>query len=235
MFNIRIADTVVEIDNRFACVENACRAYLTEENPSFRVRVTEEEIRTTRQTVRFLSSDAQAESYLLGRRVSAMMPAHGAFLLHSSVVECHGMVCAFCAPCGVGKSTHTALWRACYGNDVAVLNGDKPLLRPNGDRVFAYGTPWGGKEGEQCNRRATLTAICFLEQAPENEVLPVSRPEEVDKIIRATIAPATPEATDALADLIAATVRAVPVFRLRCNMNPEAARTAYRYLFSLKS
>lgn len=51
-------------------------------------------------------------------------------LLHSSAVVMDGYAYLFSAPCGTGKSTHTALWRKVFGEDRArILNDDKPALR----------------------------------------------------------------------------------------------------------
>jgi len=73
------------------------------------------------------------------------------------------------APSGTGKSTHAFLWQKFLGEDnVAVINGDKPILRFREDDVLACGSPWAGKDGLQRNVCTPLGGICLLKRSSEN-------------------------------------------------------------------
>lgn len=231
MFCIKLAELVVEIDNRFAFVEKQCRDYLcpyAEGKPAFRVRVGAEEVATYRaETVRPLT-DGEAESFLIYRKICGEMPRFGAYLLHASVVEMDGRGYAFSARRGVGKSTHTANWLRHFAGRAVIINGDKPLVRKAADgRYWAYGTPWCGKEGKQVNRRSPLSAICFLEQASINRIAPADTADTATRLLEGTILPATAENQDRMAALVGATVRDVPAFVLRCRPDTEAVELAY--------
>lgn len=232
MFCIAIADLVVELDNRYAHVEQLCRDYVTSSHaPAFRVRVTEDEIRAYRTSAGRPMTAPEAESYLLYRHICEQMPAYDAFLLHAAVVEMDGRGYVFSAPRGTGKSTHTNLWKTHFPGRATIINGDKPLVRRAADgRLWAYGTPWCGKEGHEENRKCPLTAICFLEQAAENRITPMSTSDTAARLLGATILPREPALQDRMAALIGQVVRTTPAYCLSCRPDTAAAELAYEYL-----
>lgn len=232
MFCIRIADLVVELDNRYAYVENLCREYRVPVDPAaFRVRVTQDEINDFRTAVGRPMTAPEAESHLLYRRICEQMPAYDAFLLHAAVVEMDGRGYAFSAPRGIGKTTHSALWQNHFAGRATIINGDKPLIRLADDgRLWAYGTPWCGKEGHQKNRKCPLTVICFLEQSLENRVVPATTADTAARLLGATILPRETALQERMAALVGRVVRTTPAYCLSCRPDTTAAELAYEYL-----
>ncbi len=237
MFCIKLCHVVIELDNRYQYVGELCRDYiyqLTEgEPPAFRVAVSNREINDYRLSVRRPMTSAEAESYLLYRKICGEMPKYGAFLLHAAVVALNGRGYAFSARRGAGKTTHTALWEQYF--DAEIINGDKPLIFRESDGSFtAWGTPWCGKEGKQINTSIPLTAICFLEQGKLNEIIPASTADTVARILEGTLLPPDPARQDEMAALVGAVVRDIPAFVLTCRPDELAARVAYETLTSVK-
>jgi hypothetical protein len=74
---------------------------------------------------------------------------------------------------GAGKSTTARLWMGRPG--VRVLSDDRIILRQQGNQFWMYGTPWHGDAGVSSPGRALLSSIFLLEQAPANQVIPVSQ------------------------------------------------------------
>lgn len=107
-------------------------------------------------------------------------------MLHASAVALDGKAYLFSGPCGVGKSTHTNLWRTVFGEDVVVFNDDKPALRRLGGRWYAYGTPWCGKDGINVNMKVPLAGICFLEQSDRNEIRRIEGKQALTRVISQT-------------------------------------------------
>ncbi len=238
MFCIKLCHVIVELDNRYNYVEVLCRDYLYElktgETPAFRVAVTDGEMNDYRLSVLRSMTPAEAESYLLYRKICGEMPKYGAFLLHAAVVSLNGRGYAFSARRGVGKTTHTALWEQYF--DAEIINGDKPLIRREADGTFtAWGTPWCGKEGKQVNKSVPLTAICFLEQGKFNEITPTATADTAARILEATLLPPDPARQDEMAALVGAVVRDIPAFVLTCRPDELAARVAHDVLASVKS
>ena len=232
MFCIRIAGITVEIDNRHNYVFELCRDYLCAPvSPAFRVQVSTGDAEAYKAACGRPVTLPEAESYLVYRRICERMPSYGVFLLHAAVVEMAGRGYAFSARRGVGKSTHTGMWRSHFSGRATVINGDKPLVRraPDG-RFWAYGTPWCGKEGLQVNTKCPLTTICFLEQGRENRVTVSATADTAARLMEATILPPDELGRDRLAALIGATVRDIPAFTLTCTPDVTAAEVAYEFL-----
>lgn len=149
-------------------------------------------------------------------------------LLHASAAVVDGKAYLFSAPCGTGKSTHTALWRKTFGADrVQILNDDKPALRLEDGQWYAYGTPWSGKTDQNLNLRVPLAGICFLSQARENRIRPYGGVKAIFSILEQTARPRGGESRGRMLELIDKLLQTTPVWWLECNMEPEAARLSY--------
>lgn len=73
----------------------------------------------------------------------------GGFMLHASAIVVDNKAYLFSAPSGTGKSTHTKLWQECFGDKAIIINDDKPAIRIEEGKCFAYGTPFSGKTDEK--------------------------------------------------------------------------------------
>lgn len=237
MFVIHLCGVNVELDNRYALVETLCRDYTvrgggrSDDEVAFRVRVGQEELSRYRAECARPISDAECESTLLYRAICGRMPAYGAMLLHAAVVTVDGRGYAFSAARGVGKTTHLRAWQGMLGDRMAVVNGDKPLVRRASDgHWWVYGTPWCGKEGEQTNMVCPLNAICLLERGRSNSISPASEVEAAAGLLEATVLPPTEPLRERMAMLVGALVRDIPIFRLSCLPDRSAAELAYATL-----
>ena len=187
MFQIEIAGLVIHIENRFEDVYHLCRDYITREDKQadIRVSVSDEEIEKEQEKepgTRY--SDGYTESIVIYEKISNVLAAFDAFVMHSAVVEVNGGAYAFAAESGTGKTTHIRYWKEVLGDRVKVINGDKPIYRffskedclqmgnyfdlardNNETRLYAFGTPWCGKEGWQENTNAPLKALSCLQHS----------------------------------------------------------------------
>ena len=88
----------------------------------------------------------------------------GGMMLHASAVALDGEAYLFSGPSGMGKSTHTRLWKQCFP-EAEIFNDDKPALRELGGIWYAYGTPWCGKDGINKNMKVPLKPSAFCAEA----------------------------------------------------------------------
>ena len=230
MFYIRMADMNLKIENCYRYARELCREYTVApvENPDLTVRVTEEEIQAELEGYPFSVAPGYAEGVCIYRKICKQLPKMtDAFLLHCAVLEYEGQGYAFAAKSGTGKSTHISLWQKKFGDDVHIVNGDKPILRFKEDGLYAYGTPWCGKENLQSNTSVPLKAICFLERAEQNGIRPIRADEAVMRIFHQILTPEDIQSLDALIPLLDRTLREIPCYVLSCNMSEEAAEVAY--------
>ena len=151
------------------------------------------------------------------------------FMLHSSGVAYENNAYLFSAACGTGKSTHTGIWQKVFGEDKAVIiNDDKPVIKLDENGNFnVYGTPWSGKHDKNLNIKVPLKAICFIERSETNHIERISSKDAIWLILNQTIRPAYKGVMENLLSLLDELLEKVPVYRLYCNMEDEAAIVSY--------
>ena len=225
----RIADLVVEMDPQFAPLKPQALPYLYSgtEQPVASLCLTEEILNEKRK--RYPEAEDPLLEYMTtgGMFSTLLLYCHG-FMLHSSAIEKDGKAYLFSARSGTGKSTHTALWQKVFPHECRIINDDKPAIRRVNGSFYVYGTPWSGKTDLNCNVRVPLGGIAFLERAETNSVERILPKDAITKMLDATVRPSRAELFDSLLERISEVVKEVPLWRLRCNMDEEAARIAYQ-------
>ncbi len=175
-------------------------------------------------------SEEDCEYLSTGASFYHQLPAFDGMLLHSSAVVLDGFAYLFTAPCGTGKSTHTALWQTVFGDRAAILNDDKPALRRIDGKWYAYGTPWSGKDDKSINMRVPLGGICVLARGEENRIVPFGGFPAVHALMEQTTRSRDAAFTNRMLTLLDTLLTEVPVFRMECNMHPDAARLSHRVM-----
>lgn len=105
---------------------------------------------------------AEDNYYLVsGAQFYQQLLRYDGMMLHASAVVVDGYAYLFSGPCGMGKSTHTAMYKNSWP-DAVIINDDKPALRRIDGTWHVFGTPWCGKDGINVNTSALLGGICFL-------------------------------------------------------------------------
>ena len=153
------------------------------------------------------------------------------FFLHCSCLRYKGEAIIFTAPSGTGKSTHASLWRKHFGDEVEMINDDKPLVREKDGRFVIYGTPWNGKHGIGANISAPIKAIVFLSQAPENHAEPIEPIQALSLLLQQTVLPSNRAQLSALLDMLGDLLDTVPTYRLECTISDEAVTTIHDMIY----
>lgn len=159
---------------------------------------------------------------------------HGGMLLHSSAVVVDGKAYLFTAPRKTGKSTHVQLWLQVFGERAQILNDDKPALRMVDGIWYAYGTPWSGKAGKNTNLRVPVAGIAVVERGERNSIAPYAGAEAIRFLMEQTVRPNEPHLLMGLLQQLDSLLTQVPVWKLKCNMEPEAAVVAYEAMSGIK-
>ena len=208
---------------------DCCKDYLSEEEPLFEILATDEDLEYERQHAE--EKRDYSKSYLehtaVYRKFCEKSVDYNVILCHGSVLEYKGEAYLFTAPSGTGKSTHTRLWREYFGDEVIMINDDKPLLRFEKDGVYAYGTPWDGKHHISTNRNAKLKAICFLNQDKENHICRIAGEEALPMLMNQIYRPRNAAGMIKTLDYINELIEKIPMYKMGCNMELEAAKVAY--------
>ncbi len=224
MINIRFAGLTVEIKNKYPNIEYAARDYFTDEKADFSVFATQEDINTERELSGTSYQDAYYESTALYRKIAERMPEYDGFLFHGSVIELNGKAYVITASSGVGKTTHTRLWLSEFGEEVRIINGDKPIIRFIDGIPYACGTPWMGKEGYGTNAMCELSGFVFLSRGEKNLAKEISASDALVRFMTQIYLPKKNKKnllkTMQLADRV---IKNSKLIHLECNMDKEAA------------
>ncbi|MBE6853837.1 MAG: hypothetical protein E7505_10280 [Ruminococcus sp.] len=236
-FCIKLADTVIRIEPLYGYIEEYCRGYITDEPEKFTVRTesgdidferersAKEDIAEGRPVVDY--SDEYLETLAVYRKIAEKLTMSGIVLFHGSVVAVDGIGYLFTAKSGTGKSTHTRLWREHFGNRAVMVNDDKPLLKITENGVIACGTPWNGKHRLSTDISVPLKAVCVLSRDSINHIEEAEPKKVYPLLLQQTYRPMDKISMIQTLKLLDLLVKNVKIFRLGCNMSPEAARVAF--------
>lgn len=227
MFCIKISDLVIAIENRYSYLPFLCRQFIIPDCAAdLTISVTDEEIERERSNSSN-NSLAYCESLAVYRKISRQMLSYDAFLMHAAVIAVDGKAYAFAARSGTGKTTHIRLWQQRFGDQVEVINGDKPIIRKIDGRFYACGTPWRGKEGMGSSLCCPLQAICFVERGEKNRIRRLTQHEVIGRIFKQLLMPQEESEIDPYMDLIDKMLQSVEYYLLQCTPENEAAKVAY--------
>ena len=237
----KIAGYYIKLETRGGHIQRMCTDYIVENAPyiDFTVSVTKEdivkEVYDAKQRGEFFTdSVSYIEALVVYRKIAAEMLSREAFLMHGALIEYEGRGYLFTAKSGTGKTTHIRLWQQLFGEDkVTIVNGDKPIIRFVDGKVYAYGTPWCGKEGYNVNTCVELCAIAFVERSGDNSIVKISDIEALPRILSQVMI--TDSANLAIQlELLDKIFEKVPFYLLKCNMELDAAKVAYEGMYSNK-
>ncbi len=237
-FTVCLAGKNIAVTSIYDEVYDLCRDYLTDNTADMTVKVTPEDIAyENRLNIRESEiegiqlvdyQDSYLETLAVYRKIATKMLDFDTFLMHGAVVAVDDKAWLFTAPSGTGKTTHINLWLENIPGSY-VVNGDKPLIHI-GDECTVYGTPWSGKEGMNRNVGVKLCGIVFLNRGKDNSIEQVRMSQVLPVLIQQSYRPGDKAGLEKTLALLTRLGRKIPMYQLYCNMDPEAALTAYNTL-----
>ena len=235
-FTVSIAGIPIGISSLSLNTQPYFSEYICDDPPLFTLTTTEEDFERERIYLdKIYAVDGEEKenwgrSYLermsLLRHIANRMIEYDVILFHGAAVAVDGKCYLFTAPSGTGKTTHVRLWLEQLPQ-AYVLNGDKPFIKFSEDgNIEVCGGPWQGKEGMGRNETLPLEAICVLERSPENWIKQVTPNSVIDRLIRQVHVPDGSMASMKALQLLDRISQKVHLYRLGCNMEPEAAEVS---------
>ena len=220
----KIANLFVEVPS-VGGLSSRARKYICNQNRKADIIISEEEYKLNNWPTLSEEDAIYLES---GFQFYRKLLAFNGMMLHASAVEIDGKAFLFSGPCGVGKSTHTGIWKEIHGDMAVIINDDKPALRVFDEGWFAYGTPWCGKDGINANRMAKIAGICFLKQGTENCIRRLSKIEAFRMVMSQTGHKFKQEdRLDLKLNLVERLINDIPIYELTNNATPESAILSY--------
>lgn len=158
---------------------------------------------------------------LVGQAFYYILMFHHAYVFHSSAIEYKNNAILFSAPSGTGKSTQTHMWKKLFPEDVNFINDDTPILRIKNNELYAYGSPWAGKNRLNNNISAKVKGIICLEQFDKIAIKKLSGLDAFFRIYNETNKPVIPVLADIFLNDINELLKITDVYLMKCNINEE--------------
>lgn len=144
---ISLADLAIGIDLRFPEYEALFDRFPAQKPPEIEVSVSPQALAAAQKLYEPGSGAPYIEYMELCPKLSdAMLPFNRVFF-HGTAFLWRGKAWIFAAVSGTGKTTQYLHWKALYGEEVQIINGDKPVLAFDDGNITVHPSPWNGKEG----------------------------------------------------------------------------------------
>ncbi len=229
----RIADLYIDIEPHYEYTYRQLLPY-TADTQSAKADIT---VRLTKQLLLDESKYAPGlaepyyESIAIYRQIClSVLKSFNGLFFHCSALAVNNEAYIFTAQSGTGKSTHARMWREAFGDDVVMINDDKPIIRLIDGVFYVYGTPWDGKHSLSSNIKVPLKAICFLKRGEQNEITQVNGTDWLSFVLNQTIVPKDTQSMNNLLDMFEKMLTEVKTYELHCNISHEAAKIAYEFM-----
>lgn len=222
-----IAGIIVDMNVSYPRLRNQSRAYEYHGDRETNVKIRLDEAFYQQKLIENPHLDYEMIEYIwMGSEFYNALIHFNGMLLHSSCVVYNGEAYLFSAPCGTGKSTHTQIWLRRFPG-AYILNDDKPAIRLTDKGVYAFGTPFSGKTSQNVNACAPIKGICVIGRDTTNHIEPIEPDDALFNIMNQTVRPAGEEEMGKMLTTLDTVLKQVPVYRLYCNMDIEAAEVSY--------
>lgn len=225
----KIADLTLLLKLRYPHTARQCKDYICpkQENCDLELFASDEQVKSVFSSMKENANLGAAESLCIYRALCKALPSYNSIMFHSSVLAFDNEGYGFFGLSGAGKSTHTKLWLDLLGDKVRVVNGDKPIFKVENEKIFAYGTPWCGKEGLQSNMRVPLKALCKITKAKENKIIRLEGRSAAESLISQVILPDDEKSMAKTLEILNSISKSVKIYELFCNISEDAARLSF--------
>lgn len=233
MFTIQLAGVNILINSVYTQTKNVFVDFITNESPDYCIDMTMQRIKAERNLLRMTYPsktfcDFEIEVNALYRELPKILIKENVILLHGVLIRMNGKGYIFTAPSGTGKSTHARLWCAVFGDIVKIINGDKPLLKLSSDGVYAYGSPWKGKEKIGLNESVKLFGICYLQRGNINQIEHIEfNTDSLAWLLEQSQIFGLESTAIERIKWFKEAVKYVALFNLKCNISDESVKVAY--------
>lgn len=164
--------------------------------------------------------------------IECRMILGGNVSLHSSCVEKDGKAICFSGVSGIGKSTRAEQWINALGYQF--ISGDRPAMLIS--KKIVCGAPWDGKEGIHRNESADIAAIFDVRRSSFTKVRKVTPSQAYNFLIKQIFVPMWDSETSMYAFVnLRRLTRTIPVYRVFCGPDENAAREVFDIVFKNKN
>lgn len=179
---------------------------------------TEEEIYFLPEKKEFFSESHNTFSHIA---FEELLLRHDAMILHAAFINTEYGGVLFSGHSGVGKSTQANLW--CRYKNAEQINGDRPILRKEGEQWKAFGSPYAGSSRCWVNKSAEIRGVVMLEQGTKCRIYKLGKAEAFRRLYEGMIINTWNSAyVKKIMELIEDFVMEVPVYHMICTKEQDS-------------
>lgn len=147
---------------------------------------------------------------------------HGMVALHSASILYQDKLWLFSGHSGMGKSTHTNLWKEHFGTPV--INGDLNLLAMENGKPVAHGIPWCGTSGIYDTKTYPLGGIILVNRGTTDYTEEITTDQKQLFVSQRLISPSwTKEQWEKNLEVVESVTKDILVCKLFCTKEKSAA------------
>ena len=228
-FNIKIAEVTFLIRANYLTTKVYFEDFLTNEKAEIDINVSKYEIHSFKKKVSYFT-DEMCERGVLKYKIDRSLVNYGVFPLHASALSYHEDAYVFTALSGGGKSTHSRLWKETFGNDVKIINDDRPYLKVTEKDIYAFSHPQSGTHRLYTNTSCPVRVIGKIVKDKDNYVKRLSKADFFPFLVQQTFTMDDPNTTKKIISLIKKALDHVFLYEIHCNTNYDAASLIYEQI-----
>ena len=179
---------------------------------------TEEKIHFLPKSREFFSESHNTFSHIAFEEI---LLRHEAMILHAALINTEYGGILFSGPSGVGKSTQADLW--CRYKEAEQINGDRPILRKEGEQWKAFGSPYAGSSRCWVNKSAVIRGVVMLEQGTECSIYKLGKAKAFRNLYEGMVINSWNSAyVKKIVELIEDFIMKVPVYHMICTKEQDS-------------
>ncbi len=184
--SVKLADVLLDVSLYYPETEKFFSHYIYRgcQTPVSCISINEDEVDMINDKYPLEQRNAFTEYSELVNSVSETLLMYDRFCIHGLAYIWNGKAFLLTGPSGVGKTTQYRNWKKLYGDEIRILNGDKPIFEFRDDHeIWVHPSPWMGKERYGSMRTAPLAGIICLTQSDQNAIRRMAPSECVHAIL----------------------------------------------------
>ncbi|MGN0612611.1 MAG: hypothetical protein ACI4JB_01795 [Porcipelethomonas sp.] len=168
------------------------------------------------------------ESLAVYHKLCDALSGYGCLLIHGVAAIAYGGVYLFIDRSEKDKIPLSKLQFNMFGKRTLIADCGRPLIKLSGGSVYAYGTPWCGKNVLEKNSPLPLRAICIFGDEDDDSVRKLSVSEIYADILRKCYHPFSSAQLACTVSTLEIILRKVGLYSLGRRTEPTAAIAEYQ-------
>ena len=228
-FKIELSGVVFKINSQFEYAKEFCKDFLTQKCEDYEISTTLEGIKEEQTNYTEKYPPELVETTCIYRHIAELLPLENRIVMHGVALKYKDNGYLFVAPSGIGKTTHANLWKKYLGEEVQIINGDKPILEFTSNGIILHSNPWCGKEGVYTKTTAKLNAICLIGRGKICSIEKADFLFNLDKMLNQIYMPQNQSSLDKTIEYIN-NLSEVDTYQLKCDISKHAFVLSYKKL-----